>query len=110
MKGTFVHGLMRRVDEDFDVFGERARHITYTYRNTIFYGVRIDLIGPDAVRKAAKKVRRVHPPAGDVIDVNDHEQRWQTASTSVWITTPRHANSLGQIYLWAGIESFPMIR
>ena len=31
MKGTFVHGLMRRVDEDFDVFGERARHITYTY-------------------------------------------------------------------------------
>ena len=50
MKGTFVHGLMRRVDEDFDVFGERARHITYTHRNTIFYGVRIDLIGPDAVR------------------------------------------------------------
>jgi len=107
MRGTFIHGLMRRVDEDLEVFGERAEHITYTYRNSILYGVRIDLTDPDAIRRATRKVRREYEPVGDVVVVNDNEQRWQTASTSVWVTAPAHADSLGQIYLWGRDRKFP---
>ena len=34
-----------REDEDFEVFGVGARALTYTFRNSIFYGVRIDFAG-----------------------------------------------------------------
>ena len=36
-----------REDEDFEVFGVRAGALTYTFRNSIFYGVRIDFEGVD---------------------------------------------------------------
>lgn len=107
MQGTYIHGLMRRVDEDFDVFGATAEHITYTYRNSILYGVRIDIRGSKGVLRAARQLLKHYPPTDGVTRVNDHEQRWQTAATSVWITEPAQDDSLGQIFLWGRDRKFP---
>ena len=107
MKGTFIHGLMRRVDEDFDVFDAQAEYITYTYRNSILYGVRIDIRGPKGVRRARKNLLRQYAPQGEVTQVNQLEQRWSTAATSVWVTEPAHKDSLGQVFLWGRDRKFP---
>lgn len=107
MRGTFVHNLMRRVDEDFDVFGVQATHITYTYRNSILYGVRLDIRGPKAVQRARKRALKEYAPIAGVERVNESEERWQTEETSLWVTMPEHADSLGQIYLWGRDRKFP---
>ena len=100
MQGTFVQTLMRRVDEDYDVFGVRAEHISYTYRNAILYGVRIDILGREQVSRAHQRVRAEYVPIDGVVQVNERETRWRTAGTSVWVSLPTEPNGRGQIFLW----------
>ncbi len=107
MRGFPVHGLMRRIEEDFDVFGVNARHITYTYRNSIFYGVRLDLPGRQAVIEAIPRVQRQYRPIGGVHDAGNGSTRWQTASTSIWVSMPDTEDGLGQVYLWGRDRKFP---
>jgi len=45
MRGTFIHPCRFREDEDFNIFGVTAKYITYTFRNSVFYGIRIDIEG-----------------------------------------------------------------
>ena len=105
--GAFVHPQKLRVDEDYNVFSVTAKHITYTFRNTILYGVRIDIEGKEHVRKAVAAVKREYPPDGDIEKVNQHEQRWSTKSTHVWMTMPEADDGLGQVYLWGRDRKFP---
>jgi formylglycine-generating enzyme required for sulfatase activity len=98
-------GVLRQ-DEDYDVFGVRAKWITYTLRNSIFYGVRIDIEGRADIEKAAAQVRREYPPVGEIETINDLERRWSTDSTSVWITLPQDKAGRGTIYLWGRDRKF----
>jgi len=50
---TYPTALFVRRAEDLSVFGQQARSITYTLRNSVLYGVRIDIDGRDQVRAAA---------------------------------------------------------
>jgi len=106
-RAIHVQTLMRRVDEDYRVFGVEAEHITYTYRNAILYGVRLDIRGRKAMRKAADRVRREYEPTGEVVEVNERQTRWQTEATSLWVALPEEADGLGQIYLWGRDRKFP---
>lgn len=94
-----------RRDEDLTVFGERAEAITYTFRNTAFYGVRIDLEGAQRVRRAAAACARTYPPA-DGAGPGGSERHWATPATSVWVTLPEGEDSPGQIYLWGRDRAF----
>ena len=49
-----------RDDEDFEVFGLRAGALTYTFRNSIFYGVRIDLAGGGEQNASAEEALSAH--------------------------------------------------
>ena len=107
MRGTWVHPRFLRIDEDYTVFGVTAKYITYTMRNTILYGVRIDIEGTGNVSKAMQAAKREYPPVGDVEKVNDRESRWSTKSTHVWVSLPEEENGIGQIYLWGRDRKFP---
>ncbi|MHB9030784.1 MAG: SUMF1/EgtB/PvdO family nonheme iron enzyme [Candidatus Latescibacterota bacterium] len=107
MRGGHVHTLLVREDEDYSVFGVTAKYITYTHRNSVFYGVRIDIEGRDAASRAREAVQREYPPSGPVERVNDRETRWSTPHTSVWVTVPKEANGLGQVCLWGRDRVFP---
>ena len=106
-KSNIVHTDWTRQDEDFTVFGETATYITYTFRNTIMYGVRIDYKGADATRKAMTAALKEYPPAEGTISVNDRETRWQTKYTSAWVTLPEDQDGLGQLFLWGRDRKFP---
>ncbi|MFC1607337.1 SUMF1/EgtB/PvdO family nonheme iron enzyme [Candidatus Latescibacterota bacterium] len=103
---TGFHTGFTRVDEDYSIFGITAKYITYTFRNTIFYGVRIDIVGKANVEKAMAAIRREYPSGGAIKQVNDREIRWSTASTHIWITIPETQEDLGQVYLWGRDRKF----
>ncbi len=107
LEGGSIHTLFTRPDEDYAVFGETAAAITYTTRNSVLYGVRIDMRGRDAVARAAAIAQKEYPPAGPVIRVNEHESRWQTPHTSVWVALPGRRDGYGQIFLWGRDRVFP---
>lgn len=107
LTGSQSHTQFVRGDEDFSVFGVTAKYITYTSRNSVFYGVRIDIEGKDAVRKALEAVRTGYPPYGAVENVNDRETRWSTQNTSVWVSLPETDGGIGQVYLWGRDRVFP---
>ncbi|MCE5250433.1 SUMF1/EgtB/PvdO family nonheme iron enzyme [bacterium] len=106
MKNTMVHTCYIREDEDFTVFGADARYITYTTRNSVLYGVRIDIEGRDNAVRAMNEASREYPPVDGQERVNDRETRWSTESTSVWVTLPEQADGLGQVYLWGRDRKF----
>jgi formylglycine-generating enzyme required for sulfatase activity len=107
LRGGHVHTLYVRDDEDYSVFGVTAKYITYTHRNSVFYGVRIDIEGRDAVSRAMEAVRREYPPSGPVEKINERETRWSTPHTSVWVTLPEDAGGPGQVFLWGRDKVFP---
>ncbi|MFC1608369.1 carbohydrate-binding family 9-like protein, partial [Candidatus Latescibacterota bacterium] len=104
---TFPGPCRIRKNEDYNIFGVQARYITYTYRNSLFYGVRIDIEGKNNVEKAINECKKQYPPAGQIEHVSPNERFWQTKYTSVWITIPDSKNDLGTIYLWGRDRKFP---
>jgi len=96
-----------RENEDCNVFGVKAKWITYTFRNSFFYGVRIDIEGKTNTEKAMKVVRNNYSPEKDVINENNLEYSWNTKYTQVWITLPEKNDGLGTIYLWGIDRRFP---
>jgi len=96
-----------RKKEDPHIFDVDAKWITYTFRNNIFYGVRIDIEGNNDVQKAMESVLREYPPEEDVAKINDLEYSWNTKYTQVWITLPEKDDGLGTVYLWGRDQKFP---
>ncbi|MFA6109587.1 MAG: SUMF1/EgtB/PvdO family nonheme iron enzyme [Candidatus Latescibacterota bacterium] len=107
LKPCHVHTLWRRVDEEFEIFGTRAEYITYTSRNSVLYGVRLDLRGEAQVQRAVAAAQAQYPPLDGVEQVNPREWRWRTRSTSLWVTLPPQPDSLGQVFLWGRDRIFP---
>ncbi|MBN1293468.1 MAG: SUMF1/EgtB/PvdO family nonheme iron enzyme [Candidatus Latescibacteria bacterium] len=103
---TYPTACHVRKQEDYTVFGQKAKYLTYTFRNTVFYGVRIDFVGREAVRAAQNLCLKEYPPADNIEKVNDREARWNTASTYVLVTLPETNDGLGQIYLWGKDRKF----
>ena len=96
-----------RENEDYNVFGVKAKWITYTFRNNIFYGVRIDIEGKQNTQTAMETVRKEYPPEKDIVKENDREYSWNTEFTQVWVTIPEKKDGLGTIYLWGRDRKFP---
>lgn len=96
-----------RETEDYHVFGVKAKWITYTFRNNIFYGVRIDIEGKKNVQSAMEVVKKEYPPVKDIVKMDKLEYSWNTDDTQVWVTLPEKKNSLGTIYLWGKDRKFP---
>ena len=88
-----------RADEDFDVHGIEASGFTYTFRNSVFYGVRIDYEGVGQNDRAMEELVRLYPPVGEVRQRGEGEHFWQTAETSVWVTLAAEEGA-GAVYLW----------
>jgi len=106
LKGTFIHPCHHREDEDYNVFGVRAKYITYTFRNAVFYGVRLDIEGAENVRKAMQAAVKEYPPSGGIVVVNDRERRWNTKSTFAYVVFPEKSDGLGQLFLWGRDRKF----
>ena len=95
-----------RDDEDFEVFGVRAGALTYTFRNSILYGVRIDFAGGGEQNAAVEEALRAHySPTSPVRERGEGEVSWQTVATSVWVTRAS-ADSEGAIFLWGRHRMF----
>ncbi len=73
-----------REDEDFQVFGIRASAPTYTFRNSILYGERIDFEDVEQNDDAEGALLDLYVPTGSVRDRGKGEISWQTAQTSVY--------------------------
>ncbi len=96
-----------REDEDYNVFGVKSKWITYTFRNNIFYGVRVDIDGLKNTQKAMEAVRKEYPPEKEIVRENELEYSWNTKYTQVWVTLPQKKDGLGTIYLWGRDRKFP---
>ena len=107
LKQAFPAPCRVREDEDFNVFGVTAKYITYTFRSSLFYGVRIDIEGKDRIEKAMETCRREYPPLEEVENIDSLERSWQTKYTSVWVTLPEEVKGMGTIYLWGRDRKFP---
>ncbi|MFC1574327.1 SUMF1/EgtB/PvdO family nonheme iron enzyme [Candidatus Latescibacterota bacterium] len=104
---TYPTACRVRKNENFSVFGQEAGALTYTIRNSVLYGVRIDFQGLQTVQSAKKVCLENYPPSNGIEQVNDREARWCTAATSVWVTVPETDDGSGQIYLWGRDRKFP---
>lgn len=96
-----------RADEDLNVFGIRAKWITYTFRNSVLYGVRIDIEGLGETERALGRCRSEYPPALPARKVNDRDTFWRTAHTSVYARLPESPTGTGTIWLWGRLRTFP---
>ncbi len=94
-----------RADEDHHVCGLRAAGLTYTFRNSILYGVRIDYEGQGQNRAAEAGLRELYPPTGEVRDRGAGRISWPTAETAVWLD-PASADAGGTIFLWGRHRMF----
>lgn len=96
-----------RKAEDLHVFNVDAKWITYTFRNNVFYGVRIDIEGKNKLKNAMELVAKEYLAEKDIVKVNDLEYSWNTKYTQVWVTMPEEDEGLGTIYLWGRDRKFP---
>ena len=95
-----------REDEDLEVFGIRARTLTYTFRNLTFYGVRVDYDGAAQNATAEAALKRQYPPGDEVGQRAGGAVCWRTGETSVWLARAS-AESGGAIYLWGRHRMYP---
>jgi len=103
----FPDQCLVRDDEDYSVFGVPARFLTYTTRNSVLYGVRVDFEGRARLESALRQALKEYPPQGGVIRISDHESRWSTPGTSLWAKFPETASGLATLYLWGRDRKFP---
>ena len=107
LERSFVEPCRIRTDENFAVFGVTAKYITYTFRHSMFYGVRIDIAGTKQLEKAVDICKNEYKPLDEIEIVNERESSWRTQYTSVWVTFPENDENTGQIYLWGRDRKFP---
>ena len=103
MKSYFPAMCYLRVKEDYNVFGTKARYITYTMRNNLFYGVRVDIMGRNRMEKAYKNLLNLYKPVIPVKNISKTVKTFETKYTRVWVEFPKYKSGLGTIYLW-GID------
>ncbi|MCC7261744.1 MAG: SUMF1/EgtB/PvdO family nonheme iron enzyme [Candidatus Latescibacteria bacterium] len=94
-----------RRDEQWEVFGIRASHLTYTFRNSLLYGVRIDYEGREQGQRALAALKQTYPPA-EKLGATRPERAWRTAETAVWVCCPTAKDGAGTIYLWGRHRTF----
>ena len=81
----FAAPCAQRADEDFDVFGVRAAELTYTFRNSLLYGVRIEIAGKEYCRLLIETLKKAYAPTDRVERRGQRVWRWQTQETSIWV-------------------------
>ena len=94
-----------REDEDFEVLGIRASALTYTFRNSIFYSVRIDFAGIEQNASAEEALQSQYSPTSPIAARGEGEVSWHTAGTWVWLTRASAARE-GTIFLWGRHRMF----
>ncbi|NKB71229.1 MAG: SUMF1/EgtB/PvdO family nonheme iron enzyme [Candidatus Latescibacteria bacterium] len=94
-----------RADEDLDVCGLAADEVTYTFRNSLLYGVRIDFSGKDQVAPAVEVLKKTYPPSEPMARLGPRIWRWCTGDTWVWVEAPGR-DGAGKICLWGRHRMF----
>ena len=107
-----------REDESLDAFGLTGRSFTYTFRNSVLYGVRIDFDGAAQNDRAVAALTETYgPPRRQHADGStqtpqrrrqhaDGSVFWQTAETSIWLQ-PAGTEKPGMLCLWGRHRMFP---
>jgi hypothetical protein len=88
-----------RRDEEWEVFGLHASQLTYTFRNSLLYGVRIDFAGRAPGQRALAALKQAYPPA-EQLNAPRGVRAWRTRETAVWVRPPSSTEGTGTIYLW----------
>ena len=96
----FAAPCAQRQDEDLTAFGAAVDELTYTFRNSLLYGVRLDFSGRDQERKLLAGLKAAYPPQTKLARPDRRTVFWQTAETSVWLEGPRGAKGRGMVGLW----------
>ncbi len=96
-----------REDESLDVFGIVAEHITYTFRNSLLYGIRIDYTGCHQNAAMLRGALGETRPDTSIQHKDEWTRFWRTAQTSVHAALAQESDSRGFICLWARHRMFP---
>jgi len=99
-KDGFPAGAFLREDEDIHIFGGKATWITYTFRNSVFYGVRIDFDNPSDFGVVERHLVTDYLPSEKIEEINGLEKRWATPHAHVWIKRPNSGGEPGVVFLW----------
>ncbi len=102
----FASPCAQRANEVLELFGITATELTYTFRNSLLYGVRLDMIGNDQSATIIAALKEEYPPSTRVERRGHHVWRWQTNETSVWIETSSLADEMVTAYLWGRHRMF----
>jgi formylglycine-generating enzyme required for sulfatase activity len=96
-----------RQDEDYSLFDIQASRLTYTFRHSVFYGVRIDYKGCSQNTRVLRALMGSYRPTERIDHHGAYDRSWQTADTSIWMTLASEHDAHGCIYLWGRIRVFP---
>ena len=96
----FAVPCKQRADENLAVLGLQADELTYTFRNSLLYGVRIDFSGSEQVQSALASLQKTYAPSAEMEQRGGRVWCWQTAATRVWLEVPRGPEKRGKVFLW----------
>lgn len=96
-----------REDEDFDIFDIRAVRLTYTFRHSVFYGVRIDYEDCALNARVLRALLKAYRPLQGITHHGVLDRSWQTEKTSVWVQPASEHDAEGSIFLWGRDRVFP---
>ena len=96
----FAVPCKQRADENLAVLGLQADELTYTFRNSLLYGVRIDFSGSEQVQSALASLQKTYAPSAEIEQRGGRVWCWQTAATRVWLEVPRGPEQRGKVFLW----------
>ena len=102
----FAAPCAQRADEDYDVFGVRAAELTYTFRNSLLYGVRIEIAGKEHCRLLIETLKKAYAPTDRVERRGQRVWRWQTRETSIWVEWGGARDGILTACLWGRHRMF----
>lgn len=95
-----------RADEDLHLYGIEVDAITYTFRNSVFYGVRIDYTGCIHNATVLRHLMRSYRPLDGVTHRSELERCWRTEDTSAFVHMAADGVGRGTVYLWGRNRMF----
>ena len=96
-----------RADEDHDFFGIHAAQLTYTFRNAVLYGVRIDYSGCERNAELLRALLIAYRPTDGIQRPGENVRAWHTDHTSVWLILAPPQDASGSVFLWGRNRIFP---
>jgi len=96
-----------REDENTNVFGIKAETLTYTFRNSLFYGVRADYTGCEHNTAIIRNVLQAYPPSDGISHPDEFSRSWRTSQTSVFVSLAPEHGAAGTVYIWGRHRMFP---